>query len=100
MTLESKADLIEQNLFHFLFVVKEFEHMGHTIEDLISIGTIGLIRAVNAMEQAGEVSCSDEYVAGSIKKEISSFITAYSRHSRKRAKIHKAYPKSRLVTKL
>jgi DNA-directed RNA polymerase specialized sigma subunit len=76
MTLESKANFIEQNLFHVVFVVKEFEHMGHPVEDLISIGTIGLIKAVNGAEQAGDVSCSDEYMVESVRAEITSFITA------------------------
>jgi hypothetical protein len=79
MTFESKMDLIEQNLFHVVFVAKEFEHMGQTIEDLISIGTIGLIKAVNGAEQAGEVPCSDEYMSECIRKEISSFIRAHDR---------------------
>ena len=87
-------------MFHVLFVVKEFEHMGHTIEDLISIGTIGLIKAINEVERAGKVSCSGEYVAESVKNEISTFIKAKNRNNRKRAKSHGIYPKLRLVTKL
>ena len=42
-----KNKLIEHNLRLVVYMAKKFENTGINIEDLISIGTIGLIKAVN-----------------------------------------------------
>ena len=44
---EAKSALIEHNLRLVVYIAKRFENTGINIEDLISIGTIGLIKAVN-----------------------------------------------------
>ena len=43
---EAKSTLIERNLRLVVYIAKRFENTGINIEDLISIGTIGLIKAV------------------------------------------------------
>ena len=42
----AKQSLIERNLRLVVFIAKRFENTGVHLEDLISIGTIGLIKAV------------------------------------------------------
>ena len=42
-----RSTLIERNLRLVVYIAKKFENTGVNIEDLISIGTIGLIKAVN-----------------------------------------------------
>ena len=44
---EAKRTLIEHNLRLVVYIAKKFDNTGVSIEDLISIGTIGLIKAVN-----------------------------------------------------
>lgn len=43
---EAKALLIERNLRLVVYIAKKFENTGIGVEDLISIGTIGLIKAI------------------------------------------------------
>ena len=51
--LGAKSTLIEHNLRLVVYIARRFENTGINIEDLISIGTIGLIKAVNTY-QAGQ----------------------------------------------
>ena len=44
---EAKALLIEHNLRLVVYIAKKFDNTGVGVEDLISIGTIGLIKAIN-----------------------------------------------------
>ena len=44
---EAKQVLIERNLRLVVYIAKKFENTGINVEDLISIGTIGLIKAIN-----------------------------------------------------
>ena len=44
---ESKSLLIEHNLRLVVYIAKRFDNTGVGVEDLISIGTIGLIKAIN-----------------------------------------------------
>src|SRR5699024_9569336 len=44
---KARAVLIERNLRLVVYIARKFENTGINIEDLISIGTIGLIKAVN-----------------------------------------------------
>src|SRR5699024_11009766 len=43
---EARAILIERNLRLVVYIAKKFENTGIGVEDLISIGTIGLIKAI------------------------------------------------------
>ena len=44
---EARSSLIEHNLRLVVYIAKKFENTGIGVEDLISIGTIGLIKAIN-----------------------------------------------------
>ena len=44
----AKDTLIERNLRLVVYIAKKFENSGVNIEDLISIGTIGLMKAINS----------------------------------------------------
>ena len=43
----AKSILIERNLRLVVYIARKFENTGVYVEDLISVGTIGLIKAVN-----------------------------------------------------
>ncbi|MBR2001249.1 MAG: RNA polymerase sporulation sigma factor SigE, partial [Firmicutes bacterium] len=45
-----KRTLIERNLRLVVYIAKKFENTSTSVEDLISIGTIGLIKAVNTFD--------------------------------------------------
>ncbi|SDM83965.1 Sigma-70 region 2, partial [Fictibacillus solisalsi] len=45
---EARSKLIEHNLRLVAHIVKKFENTGEVTEDLISIGTIGLIKAIES----------------------------------------------------
>ena len=44
---QAKSTLIEHNLRLVVYIARRFESTGINLEDLISIGTIGLIKAIN-----------------------------------------------------
>ena len=46
----AKSVLIEHNLRLVVYIARKFENTGVGIEDLVSIGTIGLIKAVNTFD--------------------------------------------------
>ena len=47
---EARDILIEHNLRLVVYIARRFENTGINIEDLVSIGTIGLIKAVNTFD--------------------------------------------------
>ena len=51
----AKKLLIEHNLRLVVYISKRFENTGVNIEDLISIGTIGLIKAVNTFNSGKNI---------------------------------------------
>ena len=65
----ARSLLIEHNLRLVVYIAKRFEHTGVNIEDLISIGTIGLIKAVNTF-QAGKNIKLATYASRCIENEI------------------------------
>ena len=69
-TDESKrAILIEHNLRLVVFIARKFENTGLGIEDLISIGTIGLIKAVNSFKLDKQIKLAT-YASRCIENEI------------------------------
>lgn len=48
---EARRKLIEHNLRLVVYIAKKFDNTGVGVEDLISIGTIGLIKAINTFIQ-------------------------------------------------
>ncbi len=61
--------LIERNLRLVVYIAKKFENAGVNIEDLISIGTIGLIKAVNTFKRDKNIKLAT-YASRCIENEI------------------------------
>ncbi len=67
--LQSKNKLVEHNLRLVVYVAKKFESSGVNIEDLVSIGTIGLIKAVNSFNPEKNIKIAT-YASRCIENEI------------------------------
>jgi RNA polymerase sporulation-specific sigma factor len=65
----AKTILIERNLRLVVYIAKKFENTGIGIEDLISIGTIGLIKAVNTFNPSKNIKLAT-YASRCIENEI------------------------------
>ncbi|NLY38317.1 MAG: RNA polymerase sporulation sigma factor SigK [Firmicutes bacterium] len=70
---EAKQLLVEHNLRLVAHVIKKFENTGEEKEDLISIGTIGLIKAINTFNQQHGTRLAT-YAARCIENEILMFL--------------------------
>lgn len=66
---EAKNILIERNLRLVVYIAKKFENSGVNIEDLISIGTIGLMKAVNSFNLDKNIKLAT-YASRCIENEI------------------------------
>ena len=66
---KSKNVLIERNLRLVAHIVKKFDKTGNEIDDLISIGTIGLIKAINSFDHGKKIRLAT-YAARCIENEI------------------------------
>ena len=64
-----KSRLIERNLRLVVYIARRFENTGVGIEDLISIGTIGLIKAINTYQPAKKIKLAT-YASRCIENEI------------------------------
>ncbi|OQB24614.1 MAG: RNA polymerase sigma-E factor precursor [Firmicutes bacterium ADurb.Bin182] len=64
-----RQTLIERNLRLVVYIARKFENTGVSIEDLISIGTIGLIKAVNTFEPSKRIKLAT-YASRCIENEI------------------------------
>lgn len=64
-----KKALIERNLRLVVYIARKFENTGVGIEDLISIGTIGLIKAVNTFDPTKKIKLAT-YASRCIENEI------------------------------
>lgn len=65
----ARSQLIERNLRLVVFIAKKFENTGVGIEDLISIGTIGLIKSVNTFRTDRQIKLAT-YASRCIENEI------------------------------
>ncbi len=65
----AKAVLIEHNLRLVVYIAKKFENTGIGVEDLISIGTIGLIKAINTYNPDKNIKLAT-YASRCIENEI------------------------------
>ena len=65
----AKQKLIEHNLRLVVFIARRFENPGVNLEDLISIGTIGLIKAVNTYRRDKNIKLAT-YASRCIENEI------------------------------
>ena len=67
--LEAKNRLIEHNLRLVVYIARRFENTGVNLEDLISIGTIGLIKAVGTYRMEKNIRLAT-YASRCIENEI------------------------------
>lgn len=70
---EAKNALIEHNLRLVAFIAKRFENTGANIEELISIGTLGLMKAVSTFNKDKNIKLAT-YASRCIENEILMFI--------------------------
>ena len=70
--------LIEHNLRLVVYIAKKFENAGINVEDLISIGSIGLIKAVNTFNADKNIKLAT-YASRCIENEILMFLRRNSR---------------------
>lgn len=73
----ARKKLIEHNLRLVVYISKRFENTGVNIEDLISIGTIGLIKAVNTFNSAKNIKLAT-YASRCIENEILMYLRKIS----------------------
>lgn len=66
---EVKSILIERNLRLVVYIAKKFDNTGVGVEDLISIGTIGLIKAINTFKLDKKIKLAT-YASRCIENEI------------------------------
>lgn len=69
----ARARLIEHNLRLVVFIARRFENTGIPLEDLISIGTIGLIKAVGTFDAEKKIKMAT-YASRCIENEILMFL--------------------------
>ncbi len=74
----AKAILIEHNLRLVVYIAKKFDNTGVGVEDLISIGTIGLIKSINTYNPEKNIKLAT-YASRCIENEI----LMYLRHNSK-----------------
>ena len=65
----AKSQLIEHNLRLVVYIAKKFDNTGVGVEDLISIGTIGLIKAINSYNPEKNIKLAT-YASRCIENEI------------------------------
>ncbi len=66
---EAKSILIEHNLRLVVYIAKKFDNTGVGVEDLISIGTIGLIKSINTFNPEKNIKLAT-YASRCIENEI------------------------------
>ena len=76
--LEVRQKLVERNLRLVVYIAKKFENTGIWIEDLISIGTIGLMKGVNTFNSDKKIKLAT-YASRCIENEILMFLRKNNR---------------------
>ncbi|SHE38301.1 RNA polymerase, sigma 29 subunit, SigE [Caldanaerobius fijiensis DSM 17918] len=74
----AKTVLIERNLRLVVYIARKFENTGVGVEDLISIGTIGLIKAVNTFDPFKNIKLAT-YASRCIENEILMYLRRNSK---------------------
>ena len=74
---DAKQRLIEHNLRLVVFIARRFENTGVNLEDLISIGTIGLIKAIGTYRRDKNIKLAT-YASRCIENEILMYIRKIS----------------------
>ena len=75
---EARAILIERNLRLVVYIAKKFENTGIGVEDLISIGTIGLIKAIQTFNLERKIKLAT-YASRCIENEILMYLRRTSK---------------------
>lgn len=78
---DARNKLIEHNLRLIAYIVKKFETTNHDVDDLIGIGTIGLIKAVDSYSRNKNVKLTT-YAAKCIENEILMYFRADKKNSK------------------
>ena len=73
-----RATLIERNLRLVVYIARKFENTGVNVEDLISVGTIGLIKAVNTFDPEKNIKLAT-YASRCIENEILMYLRRNSK---------------------
>ncbi len=73
-----KSILIERNLRLVVYIARKFENTGVGVEDLISIGTIGLIKAINTFNPSKNIKLAT-YASRCIENEILMYLRRNNR---------------------
>ena len=76
---QAKSTLIEHNLRLVVYIARRFESTGINLEDLISIGTIGLIKAINTFRPEKNIKLAT-YASRCIENEILMYIRKIASH--------------------
>lgn len=71
--MEARNILIEHNLRLVVFLAKKYENTGYDIEDLVSIGSVGLIKGINTYKVDKNIKLAT-YVSRCISNEILMFL--------------------------
>ena len=75
---DARAALIEHNLRLVVYIAKKFDDTGVGVEDLISIGTIGLIKAINTFDPVKKIKLAT-YASRCIENEILMYLRRNSK---------------------
>ena len=75
---EARQMLVERNLRLVVYIAKKFENTGIGIEDLISIGTIGLMKSINTFNSNKNIKLAT-YASRCIENEILMFLRRSNR---------------------
>ena len=75
---EARSILIEHNLRLVVYIAKKFDNTGVGVEDLISIGTIGLIKAINTFDPVKKIKLAT-YASRCIENEILMYLRRNSK---------------------
>ena len=75
---KAKKTLVEHNLRLVVYIAKKFENTGVGIEDLVSIGTIGLMKAINTFNMSKKIKLAT-YASRCIENEILMYLRRSNR---------------------
>ena len=76
---KARDTLIVHNLRLVVYIAKKFENTGIWLEDLVSIGTVGLIKAVSTFSKEKNIKLAT-YASRCIENEILMFLRKYSQY--------------------
>lgn len=76
--LQTRQTLVERNLRLVVYIAKKFENTGIGIEDLVSIGTIGLMKAINTFNSEKKIKLAT-YASRCIENEILMYLRRNSK---------------------